>query len=177
VISELLIGCGSDRTKKLVYGGRSDWGALTTLDHNPDHKPDVVWDLNNLPLPFEDDSFDEIHAMEVLEHVGRQGDWRFFFDQFVRLLAHAEARRGAHGHLSRHPSSVWAWADPSHTRVIAPETFIFLSQPNYRQVGATAMSDFRNVYRADFDLIHSEMVNDTSHAFVLQAVKPARIDV
>ena len=41
--------------------------------------------MNKLPLPFDNDTFDEIHAYEVLEHVGKQGDYIFFFAQFSDL--------------------------------------------------------------------------------------------
>ena len=73
---ELLIGCGSNRAKKLSVQGRSEWVGLVTLDHEPRHKPDVVYDLAHLPLPFDDNSADEIHAYECLEHVGAQGDYK-----------------------------------------------------------------------------------------------------
>ena len=66
---QLLLGCGSNLAKKLSLPGASEWASLVTLDHNPDHKPDVVHDLNE-PLPFEADSADEIHVYEVLEHLG-----------------------------------------------------------------------------------------------------------
>lgn len=174
-MSELLIGCGSNRAKKLVYGGRSEWGALTTLDFNADHEPDVVHDMANLPLPFADDSFDEIHAYECLEHVGAQGDWRFFFAQwsdFWRMLK----PDGLFFGTCPAASSPWAWGDPSHTRIIGPECMVFLSQPNYAQVGISPMSDFRFVYRADFDLIHSRTAGD-HFEFVLKAVKPSRVAI
>lgn len=170
-MSELLIGCGKDRNKKLIWKGRTEWSALTTLDFNADVSPDVVWDIANFPLPFPDDSFDEIHAYDVLEHVGRQGDWRFFLDQFAdfwRMLKPGGVLMG----ISPHPTSPWAWGDPGHTRVISPESFIFLSQPNY---GRPPMTDYRPWYRADFDLVHSETYDNLQHAFVLQAVKPARL--
>lgn len=172
-MSELLIGCGASRAKKLVWKGRTEWSALTTLDMNPSAKPDVVFDLNDTTLPFPDDSFDEIHAYDVLEHVGRQGDWRFFFAQFEdfwRVLKPEGVLLG----ISPHPSSPWAWGDPGHTRVIAPESFIFLSQANY---GRPPMTDYRPWYRGDFALVHSETYDNLQHGFALQAVKPARLNV
>jgi predicted SAM-dependent methyltransferase len=66
-------------------GSRTTWINLTTLDFNSDHEPDFVHDMNKLPLPFDNDTFDEIHAYEVLEHVGKQGDYIFFFAQFSDL--------------------------------------------------------------------------------------------
>lgn len=172
-MSELLLGAGSSRVKKLVYGGRADWSALTTLDYNADHHPDVVFDLNTTRLPFDDDSFDEIHAYEVLEHLGTQGDWRFFFGQwadFWRVLRPGGVFMGT----VPLPGSVWAWGDPSHTRVIPKESFIFLSQPEYAQVGKTAMSDFRFFYKADFDIFHLHENGDILE-FGLRAVKPSRV--
>lgn len=172
-MSELLLGCGSSRAKQLMCGGRSEWAALTTLDHNADHRPDVVHDLESLPLPFDDDSFDEIHAYCVLEHLGRQGDWRFFFAQwsdFWRILRPAGLFFG----ICPAASSSWAWGDPSHSRIIGPECLTFLCQPAYEQVGRTPMSDFRFVYKADFDIIHQRTAGD-HFEFALKAVKPSRV--
>jgi len=168
---ELLLGCGSNRTKKLAYQGRSGWTGLVTLDHEASHKPDVVHDLNILPLPFKDSSADEIHAYEVLEHCGRQGDYKFFFAQwsdFWRVLKPGGVFLGS----VPLPGSPWAWGDPSHTRVIPKESFVFLSQKAYaQQVGVSPMSDFRSIYKADFDLIHLEE-RDHVLMFGLKAVKP-----
>lgn len=170
---ELLIGAGSSRVKKLAANGRTEWHNLTTLDINPDHKPDLVWDLTQLPLPFDDNSFDEIHAYEVLEHTGQQGDYKFFFAQFAeiwRILRPGGLLIGTCP--SRH--SPWAWGDPSHTRVIQPENFIFLDQAQYiAQVGRTAMSDFRYIYQADFSPVYSQD-DQTTFAFALKAIKPSR---
>lgn len=173
---ELLIGCGGSRVKKVWWGGRSEWAGLVTLDHEPRHRPDVVHDLESLPLPFADDSADEIHAYEVLEHTGRQGDWRFFFAQwsdFWRVLK----PNGLFIGTVPLPDSPWAWGDPSHTRILPRACLTFLRQPEYTaQVGKTAMSDFRSVYRADFDILHTSE-RDGSLIFVLRAVKPSRITV
>ena len=48
---ELLVGCGTNRKKRLAYPNRREWRDLVTLDMNEDHKPDVVWDLEKMPLP------------------------------------------------------------------------------------------------------------------------------
>ena len=168
--TELLIGCGSKWDKRLTCDGSKEWSSLTTLDYNPDHKPHVVWDLTQGSLPFEDNSFDEIHAYEVLEHTGSQGDYRFFFKQFSdfwRVLKPG-------GHLlatcpSKH--SIWALGDPSHTRILVKENLVFLSQQAYAdQVGKTSMSDFRNIYTANFEPSFVDEGEET-FMFVLRAIK------
>ena len=170
---ELLLGAGSRRVKQLTWGGRAEWSALTTLDINADHKPDVVHDLTVLPLPFADDTFDEIHAYEVLEHTGQQGDWRFFFAQFSefwRILKPDGVLMGT----SPHWGSAWAWMDPGHTRAMGPEMLIFLMQPQYdAQVGITPMTDYRFVYKADFDVRLAD-VKGGQFSYIIQAVKPSR---
>ena len=172
---ELLIGCGSRRDKRLISPGETEeWGDLTTLDINEAHKPDVVWDLNIRPLPFDGDTFDTIRAFDVLEHLGAQGDYRAFFDEWSewwRILKPGGIFYG----ISPHRSSDWAWGDPGHTRIIQPELFTFLHQPNYEtQIGNTPMSDYRFCFRADFDMIHS-VVDGGTYQFGLRAVKPSRI--
>jgi SAM-dependent methyltransferase len=127
----------------------------------------VVWDLNDHPLPFADGEFDELHAYEVLEHLGHQGDWRFFCDEWNEY--HRILKPGGVFFASvPAPNSPWVWGDPSHTRHIPPQTLTFLSQKEYAdQVGMTAMSDFRRWYKGDFSVKHREVNGDTFY-FALQ---------
>jgi SAM-dependent methyltransferase len=178
--NHLLLGSGRFVEKRIsLPDGPFEWSNLVTLDMNPNAKPDVVWDMDNLPLPFADNVFDEIHAYEVLEHTGRQGDFRFFFAQFAdfwRML-----KPGGY-FMATVPmwDSPWAWGDPSHTRVITDGSLVFLNQQEYvnqidKPTGKqTSMTDFRRWYQADFDCLAG---NRTEHQlqFVLQAVKPSRL--
>jgi len=167
---ELLIGCGSKWDKRMTCDGTRDWSNLSTLDNNKDHNPNYVIDLSVLPYPLADNLFDEIHAYEVLEHTGAQGDYKFFFRQFEEFWRILKPG----GHLlatcpSRH--SVWAWGDPSHTRIVQAEQLIFLSQKIYEeQVGKTPMSDFRYMYKADFEIIYASDNKETVE-FIIKAIK------
>lgn len=178
-MSELLIGCGTRKTKVLFLpdlGQTQEWTQLTRLDIEPSHQPDVVHDLEELPWPFEDNAFDEVHAYEVLEHLGRQGDARSFcahFSEVWRVLKPGGLLFATCPSIN----SVWLWGDPSHKRVISSQSLVFLNQPQYTaQVGKTPMSDFRSFYKADFDIM-TQQTNGDTFAFVLRAVKPSRISV
>jgi DNA modification methylase len=114
--------------------------------------------------------FDEIHAYDVLEHTGQQGDWRFFFAQWSEFWRILKPNGLFFGKCPTYDSE-WAWGDPGHTRIISPASLVFLDQNQYiEQVGKTAMTDYRPYYTADFERLASE-IKETTHAFVLRARK------
>ena len=78
-MKELILGSGNLKHKRIKTNGSTEYSNPVTLDISPECKPDVVWNLDVLPLPFKNEEFDEIHAYEVLEHISLQGDWRHFF--------------------------------------------------------------------------------------------------
>lgn len=168
---ELLIGAGANKAKTVTFEGiPSEWQGLTTLDMSAELSPDVVHDLDVLPYPFDAGQFDEIHAIEVLEHCGRQGDWRFFFAQFAEF--HRILKPGGY-FVGSCPmwDSPWAWSDPGHTRVLSKHSLVFLSQQEYaNQIGKTHMTDYRPYYKADFETVAIQE-GEHSWAFVLRARK------
>lgn len=169
---ELLIGCGRERTKRISFDDiPKQWSKdLITLDFDETVNPDVVHDLNITPYPFNDNMFDEIHAYEVLEHFGKQGDYRAFFSQFEELWRILKPQGWLIGTCPNW-DSLWAWGDPGHTRVITPQTLAFLSQAEYlKQVGKTAMTDYRFCYTADYEL-YSFSEDKENWGFAMRAIK------
>lgn len=163
---ELLLGAGSARKKWLHRSGGQDWHDLVTCDLNPAHRPDVVCDLDRVPWPFADSSMAEIHAYEVLEHLGAQGDWRAFFAHFGEIWRILQPG-GFFAATCPSYRSTWAWGDPSHRRVLTAGSLTFLSQEAYAQVGSTPMSDFRGTWEHDFTVAYVSE-DDDKLMFVLR---------
>lgn len=197
---ELLLGCGYTRRK--LFTARPDhpptWRSPTgpvTLDINRACQPDIMCDLNQATpwygfprvdpegcAPYshacllEPDYWDEIHAYQVLEHLGRQGDAHSFLSQFAEIWRILKPG----GYLvASVPSrfSLGLWGDPSHARVINEMSLTFLDQGQYIQQcdgdAPTGMSDFRGLYKADFDVL-DQLDTHNDFIFILQAVKPSR---
>lgn len=171
-MSELLLGSGNNITKRITFKEiPPDWSDdLVTLDIDPRCHPQVVHDLRNPVLPFPDNRFDEIHAYEVLEHTGQQGDWKLFFEQFNEFW---RVLKPGGWFIATCPmwDSPWSWSDPGHSRIISKHTLTFLSQKEYEiQIGKTAMTDYRAWYKGDFELFAAQ---ESEHqvGFVLRAIK------
>lgn len=163
---ELLIGCGNSRTKRLDMQKNNTWKNLVTLDIDPSCNPDVVHDLDVFPYPFEDETFEEIHAYEVLEHCGQQGDWQYFFRQFAEFW---RILKPGGRMLCTVPmwDTEWAWGDPGHRRVITPGSLVFLDQSAYtEQLGKTAMTDYRQTWKHNFRCEAAQETNG-QYCFVL----------
>lgn len=154
---------------------------VCTVDRNPNVKPTKVHDLEIFPWPFEEDTFDGIEAVEVLEHItGHAGDEVSFFRTFREIYSILKPD-GILGATVPWWQGEWGWGDPSHKRIITPGTLVFLDQEQYhRQLDGpletrTAMSDFRWIWGGDFQPVEGSFKQDgVSFEFRLQAIKPAR---
>ncbi len=80
---------------------------VTRLDISEEAAPDVVWDLNNGPYPFESSSFDIIECYDVIEHVE---NIPFVMGECFRLLK----CKGIFEITTPHFSSANSFIDPTH---------------------------------------------------------------
>ncbi|MBL8679333.1 MAG: methyltransferase domain-containing protein [Myxococcales bacterium] len=108
---------GSTHTRTLDVGcGRDKLPGAVGIDKNPRSHADIIHDLDVRPWPIEDDSFDEVRALDVLEHV----------DDFIGCVEemHRVCRDGATIRV-RMPfiSSVDYFTDPTHKRAGTARTF------------------------------------------------------
>ncbi|MCC5637257.1 class I SAM-dependent methyltransferase [Nostoc sp. CHAB 5844] len=93
----LSVGCG------LI---KSQTGVIR-LDISPAVKPDVVWNLNNFPYPFEESEFSEIDCFDVIEHLD---DIPKTLEEFHRILQPEGVLKITTPHFSCSNSFV----DPTH---------------------------------------------------------------
>jgi SAM-dependent methyltransferase len=111
VAMKLNAGCGNDI--------RPGW---INLDKTKLANVDIVHDLEDLPLPFGNESFDEILCQDVLEHL-----------EYVPLMKdlHRILKKGGKLHVRvPHFSSPNSFADPTHKKVFSIKTFDFFVKNN-----------------------------------------------
>lgn len=108
----------------LGCGHRKKDGYLN-IDRDPLCKPDRVVDLETTPWPFEQDTFTEIVADHVLEHLGEStSTWLKIWQEIWRV-----SRDGAVIHITvPHPRHDNFMVDPTHVRPIFPGTIAMFDQ-------------------------------------------------
>lgn len=182
----LMLGAGhSPLERKITAPGTPpphgvEW---TSLDFNGKSNPDVVYDLNLLHgngwpdrLPFEDERFSEIHAYEVLEHIGKQGDFKGFFREFCEYWRILKPAGFLIATVPRKGGD-WDLDDPGHTRVITERTLGFLTRKLYEDLGETATSDYREfVDPCWWRRVLSDQPEDTPHAYLFCLQKEVLLD-
>lgn len=173
----LFLGAGGKTRKELSIQPSEHYPAadeeeVVTLDMFP--PADVIFDLDSLHmgvhLPFPDNYFDEIHAYEVLEHIGNQGDWKGFFREWSEY--HRILKQVGFFFLTV-PNGIdeVAWGDPGHTRRINGVTLAFLNQHEYeRQLKeGIPMTDYRSVWKGHFSLVFKKPSDPPNRVgFILQ---------
>ena len=111
---KLNIGCGTDI--------RLGWVNLDSADISG---VDVVHDIEKLPLPFEDNTFDEILCQDVLEHV-----------EYIPVLQDLHRILKPDGEITiqvPHFTSRNNFIDPTHKKRFSINTFDFFANGTHRQ--------------------------------------------
>lgn len=110
------IGCGMHKTPGAIG---VDWIGNTQAD--------VICDLTKFPWPFEDNSFDEFFALNVMEH----------FPNVVAVMEeiHRIGRDGAILHIkTAHFAALESREDPTHYHHFAFESFdYFCNSPHHQR--------------------------------------------
>lgn len=100
--------------------------------------------------------YNEIHAYEVLEHFGEQGNVSHFFNTFNNLWD-VLVPEGLLIGSSPGGFGKWVWGDPGHTRMISHEQLGFLTKEHYKQLGKTTSSDYRDLLDGHWwEILHSD---------------------
>jgi SAM-dependent methyltransferase len=143
----LLSGAGNDRmpgrtvaletiaegvggTMKLNLGcGRNKLDGYLNIDKYPTCNPDLVWDLEQTPYPFEASAITAIAAFHVLEHIGQTTD---VFLAIIKEIHRIMAPGGVIEIKVPHHRSDGYWGDPTHVRPINPAIIGLFSKRNCR---------------------------------------------
>ncbi|HUP27203.1 MAG TPA: methyltransferase domain-containing protein [Chloroflexia bacterium] len=102
-----------------IGAGRKTLAGAVTLDINPRVEPDVVWDLNDFPYPFDDDTFDVVQCEHVLEHLR---DVVRVMEELHRILK----PRGRVWVRVPYFSSLNFNTDPTHVHAFSARSFDYL---------------------------------------------------
>jgi len=176
VIKALMLGSGFSEMKRRYTHTDTQVDEWTSLDMNPDCNPDVLFELNTIEqgatLPFENNTFDEIHAYEVLEHYGTQGDYKGFFRGMKELWRILKPNGFLFGTCPLW-NVMWSWGDPGHCRVITYGTLSYLCHDMYEDLGKTAATDYsRYIDPCWWEVAHMEEKKEIGGlCFVLRKVK------
>jgi predicted SAM-dependent methyltransferase len=106
-VDMLDLGCGSKKRA----------GAIG-IDVNPRTDADVIHDLNVFPYPFADDSFDEVYADNVVEHLD---DVMAVMEELHRISRPDALVKVVVPYFR----SRWAFIDPTHRHFFGVESFAY----------------------------------------------------
>lgn len=114
--------------------------------------PDLRWDLETFPWPWDSDSVDEIVMSHSLEHMGQQPDVFIAIMKELYRVSRNGARLVVRVPHPRHDNFL---NDPTHVRAITPELFELFSKKRnleWKQRGCSN-SPLALYHGVDFDMV------------------------
>lgn len=116
-----MVGKLIEGARKLNLGcGRARKQGYVNLDSCKVVNPDVLWDLNKFPYPFEDNTFEEILAYAILEHL----------EDTVKVMEelHRISKAGARVKIKVPYWASYGFAtDPTHKSMFTEATFEYFT--------------------------------------------------
>jgi predicted SAM-dependent methyltransferase len=163
---KLNIGCGHARRDGYV-----------NIDKNGRYEPDLVWDLEKTPYPFDDNVVDEIVAHHVLTHLGRR---TATFVAIVRELHRILIPGGIIDIMTVHPRCDNYWSDPTNVRPITPHGMARFGKAYARvfaQAGVAA-APLAEELDVDFEIVSIEnhLLADWAHRFSAGELTTEQVD-
>lgn len=122
----LNLGCGTQANSN-----------CTNVDLFPYDGVDVLWDLNNLPLPFRDEEFDIVICQDILEHVG----YVPLMEEIARILKKGGEVQIRVPHFTYHNSH----SDVTHVNQFCFHTFHSFVRQEREQDSLWNMRHFRKI--------------------------------
>ena len=122
VVSPIVLGAPS-RTLNLGSGQDRSKSDAVSIDRVAETKPDIVHDLDIYPWPLEDNRFDTVHCLDVIEHL----------QNIVRAMEeiHRISRNGARVHIATpHFSCANSYTDPTHLHHLGLFSFDYFTGGN-----------------------------------------------
>jgi SAM-dependent methyltransferase len=133
--------------------GTSPLASAVTVDLNPIVGPDYIWDLNIFSWPFDDNSFDTVVALSIVEHL----------DDFLGVMReiHRVSRPGAVVNiLVPHFSSAAAYIDPTHKQRLSVRSCDYFIQ------GTAIEKDYGFYVPYRFDLLRCIVDIDPGYRYI-----------
>ncbi len=126
------------RSRTLDVGcGINKYPSAIGIDRNPATKADVLCDLDRIPYPFADNSFDQLRAIHVIEHVS---DVIRSMEEFHRLVRH-----GGRVHIETpHYTDFSSFCDPTHRWHLNTFSFRYFGE-NHAGFGYYSRCKFREI--------------------------------
>lgn len=148
---------GNSKMKLNLGSGHSKAAGYINVDRETESHPDILWDLEIFPWPWDDNSVDEVVFNHSLEHLGARTDvFLRIISEVYRICRHEAIVRVNVPH-PRHDNFL---DDPTHVRPVTPTMFgLFNREQNdaWKAAGA-ANSPLAHYLNVDFVVIETERV-------------------